>query len=395
MTSFDLVVDRRGTNSLKWTRYGRDVLPMWVADMDFAAPEPVREALRAAVDHGVFGYELPSRKLAEVVAARMLRLYGWRISPEMVVATPGIVAGFKAAARAVCGSGGGVLVQPPVYHPFLELPEHTGTVRQTAPLRQVDDVHTLKYEIDWKAFSAGLNSMNARTEMFLLCHPHNPTGQIYNRSELERIAEICLRSGAVICSDEIHSELVLGGAKHLPLAGIDSEIGKRAITLVSASKTFNVVGLFCGFAIIPDAALRKRYRTVLEHLALHVNSLGQIAAEVALSGVCDPWLEALRGYLTENRNLIVDFVANELQGVRVTVPDATYLAWLDFGDLIEAGRVVPDPHAFLLKQAKVALNPGTEFGPGGATFARLNFGCPRATLLEALERIKAAVRGTT
>jgi cystathionine beta-lyase len=394
MTSFDLVVDRRGTNSLKWTRYGRDVLPMWVADMDFAAPEPVREALRAAVDHGVFGYELPSRKLAEVVAARMLRLYGWRISPEMVVATPGIVAGFKAAARAVCAAGGGVLVQPPVYHPFLELPEHTGTVGQTAPLRQVSATHTLKYEIDWEAFSTGLNSRNARTEMFLLCHPHNPTGQIYSRSELERIAELCVRSGTVICSDEIHSELVLGEAKHLPLAGIDPEIGNRTITLVSASKTFNVVGLFCGFAIIPDAALRKRYRTVLEHLTLHVNSLGQIAAEVALSGVCDSWLEALRKYLTENRDLIVDFVAKELQGVRVTVPDATYLAWLDFGDLMQDGRVTPDPHSFLLKQAKVALNPGTEFGPGGATFARLNFGCPRATLLEGLERIRAAVRGT-
>jgi len=383
-------VDRRGTNSLKWTRYGNDVLPLWVADMDFAAPEPVREALRATIDHGIFGYEMPGRKLAETVAARMQRLYDWQVSPEMVLATPGIVAGFKAAARAACRPGGGVLVQPPVYHPFLELPEHTGTVGQTAQLRQMNDTHTLRYEIDWDAFSAGVNSRNTRTEMFLLCHPHNPSGHIYSRSDLERMAEICLRAGSVICSDEIHSELVLGGAKHVPLASIDPEIAKRTITLVSPSKTFNVVGLFCGFAIIPDPDLRARYRTVLQHLALHVNSLGLISAQVAMSGVCDPWLDALRRYLTENRDFLVNYVSKELPGVRVTVPDATYLAWLDFGELVKAGRVEPDVHAFFLKHARVALNPGSEFGPGGEAFARLNFGCPRATLAEALRRIKAA-----
>ena len=391
LPSFDEVPERRGTNSLKWTRYGKDVLPLWVADMDFPAPEPARQALQAALDHGVFGYEMPSRKLAETVAARMERLYQWPVSPDMIVATPGIVAGFNAAARAVCRPGEGVLIQPPVYHPFFEVPDHTGTIGQFAPLRQIEAEHTLRYEIDWNVFEAGLNSKNARTAMFLLCHPHNPTGQIYSRADLERMAEICLRNKAMICSDEIHSELLLGGARHLPIASLGPEIARRTITLVSPSKTFNLVGLFCGFAIIPDKELRMRFRRVLHDLALHVNSLGLIAAEAALSGACDPWLHELREYLTGNRDYLVNFVAHELEGVRVAVPEATYLAWLDFGALVQSGRVQPDPYRFLLEKAKIALNPGMEFGPGGEHFVRLNFGCARATLVEAMQRIKRAL----
>lgn len=393
MPSFDQVIDRRDTRSLKWTRYGRDVLPLWVADMDFPAPEPILQALHAAVDHGVFGYELPTLKLREAVAARMETLYGWKISPEMVVATPGIVAAFKVAARAVCRPGEGVLVQPPVYHPFLEVPEETGTVGQFAPLRQVKGQHTLRYEIDWRVFESAINSNGTRTGMFLLCQPHNPTGQIYTGAELERMAELCQHNGIGICADEIHSELLLGGARHVPLASLSSEIARRTITLVSASKTFNVVGLFCGFAIIPDPELRSRYRKVLDDLGLHANSLGLIAAEVALSGACDSWLKELRAYLTGNRDYVADFVTKELPGIRVTVPDATYLAWLDCEELVRNGKMSSDPHRFFLRQAKVALNRGADFGTGGENFVRLNFGCPRSTLAEALQRMKAALMG--
>jgi len=391
MTLFDERIDRRSTNSLKWTRYGEDVLPLWVADMDFAAPAAVRAALRAAIDHGVFGYELPSSKLAELVVARMDRLYGWKLSPEMVIATPGIVSAFRVAAGASCKAGEGILIQPPVYHPFIELPEHSGTAGQFATLRQVNEDHTVRYEIDWAAFESALNSNGVRTAMFLLCHPHNPTGQIYTRAELKRMARICLRNDTVICSDEIHSELLLGGAQHVPLACLDREIARRTITLVSPSKTFNVVGLFCGFAIVPNPELRARYRRVLRDLTLHVNSLGLISAQAAFSGECELWLKELRQYLTVNRDFLVDFVARELPAVRVTVPDATYLAWLDFGDLVRARKIPKDPQGFLLKKAKVGLNPGAEFGPGGEHFVRLNFGCPRATLAEALGRIRAVL----
>jgi cystathionine beta-lyase len=301
------------------------------------------------------------------------------------------VAAFKAAARAVCSPGEGVLVQPPVYHPFLEVPEETGTVGQLAPLRQVNGQNTLRYEIDWQVFESAFNSNGTRTGMFLLCHPHNPTGQIYTSAELERMAEICERNGTVICSDEIHSELLLGGARQVPLASLSPDIARRTITLVSASKTFNVVGLFCGFAIIPDSELRSRYRKVLDHLGLHANSLGLIAAEAALSGSCDSWLGELREYLTSNRDYVVDFVAKELAGIRVTVPEATYLAWLDCDELVRSSKGGPDPQRFFLRQAKVALNRGAEFGPGGEHFVRLNFGCPRSTLTEALQRMKAAL----
>jgi cysteine-S-conjugate beta-lyase len=391
LEDFDPVVNRRATHSLKWTRYSPEVLPLWVADMDFPAPKPIRDALHAAIDHGVFGYELLGRELTETVAARMRRLYDWAVAPEMVLATPGIVAGFNAATRAACRPGEGLLMQAPAYHPFFEVPRNSGTFAQVAPLRQVNERHTLRYEIDWTAFESAIHSQDARTAMFLLCHPHNPTGQVYSPQELQRMAEICRRENVVICSDEIHSELLLGGAKHVPLASLSPEFAQRTITLVSASKTFNVVGLFCGFAIIPEPALRARFQRVLHELVLHVNSLGFIAAQAAFSGACDPWLASLRKYLTGNRDYLLEFVAGQLPGVRVTVPQATYLAWLDFGELVRSGRATPDPYHFILERAKVALNPGAEFGPGGEHFVRLNFGCPRPTLAEALNRIKAGV----
>jgi cysteine-S-conjugate beta-lyase len=197
----------------------------------------------------------------------------------------------------------------------------------------------------------------------------------------------------VICSDEIHSELLLGQNRHPPLASINPEIARRTITLISPSKTFNLVGLFCGFAIITDPDLRARYRAVLHHTALHVNSFGLMAAEVACSGVCDKWLDALRAYLTANRDFVVEFTARHLAGVKVTVPQATYLAWLDFETPVRDGRIPSNVYRFLLEKAKVALNPGEEFGPGGENFVRLNFGCPRATLSEALERIRSALDG--
>jgi cystathionine beta-lyase len=387
---FDQVIERRGTNSLKWTRYGADVLPLWVADMDFPAPEAALSVLREKANHGVLGYELPSRKLSEAVAARLHRLYGWQVSPEAVLATPGVVAGFNLAARAVCQTGEGVLVQPPVYHPFLEVQELTGTVRQLAPLQAVTEGHRLRYEIDWALFEAGVNSEGARTAMFLLCQPHNPIGQIFSRQELAEMAARLLRNETVICSDEIHSELLLGGARNQPMATLSPEIEQQTITLFSSSKTFNLVGLFCGFAVIPNPELRKRYKRAMGQTVAHVNSFGLAAAEVAMSGVCDSWLEELRQYLTGNRDWLVEFVRRELPGVRITVPDATYLAWLDFGDYVRSGKIQGEPQRFLLERARVGLNPGTEFGPGGETCARLNFACPRSILAEAMERIRKA-----
>ncbi len=399
MTDFDTVINRRCSNSVKWKRYGEDVLPLWVADMDFGAPEPILEALHQAVEHGIFGYEFPTRKLGETVAARMEKLYGWRVNPEMVVATPGVIAGFYAAARTVCQTGQGILVQPPVYPPFLSVHKNSALVCQEAQLRMTTEGSILHYGVDFDEFGRAVNSGGAQTGMFLLCNPHNPTGQAYLQDDLRRMAEICLRNQLIICSDEIHSELLLGGSsnpsqeagRHTPIASLDPEIADRSITLIAPSKTFNVPGLFCAFAILPNPELLKRYKETLEQMAMHVTSLGLTAAQAAYSGACDNWLAELRTYLTGNRDFLSEYVRNEFEGIRLTNPEATYLAWLDCNELVRSGRIQGSPGEFFLKQAKVALNEGKEFGSGGEGFVRLNFGCPRKTLVEALERMKASL----
>jgi cystathionine beta-lyase len=389
--NFDAIVDRRSTNSVKWKHYGDDVLPLWVADMDFPAPEPVLVALRRAVEHGVLGYESPAKELFEIVADRMDNLYGWRVSPEMVVATPGVIAGFNAAARTVCTTGQGILVQPPIYPPFLSVHKNAGLVRQDAPLCMKVEETTLRYQVDFETFDRAIHSGDAQTGMFLLCNPHNPTGQVYSRDDLIRMAEICQRNNIFVCSDEIHSELLLDGAQHIPLASLSDDISDRTITLIAPSKTFNVAGLHCAFAIITNEKLLKGYQQTLEQMAMHVNSLGLVAAHAAFSGACEDWLAGLRIYLTANRDYLLEYVKHELKGIRVTAPQATYLAWLDCNELIKSGRMNSSPHEFFLKEARVALNDGKEFGPGGEGFVRLNFGCPRKTLEDALERMKAAL----
>lgn len=384
--NFDVTPDRRQTNSGKWTYYAEDVLPMWVADMDFPAPPPILDALHQAVSHGVLGYELPTEALKETVASRMEKLYGWQVDPQAVVATPGIVSGFNVAAKALCEPGEGYLIQPPVYMPFNDLQKNHGFIRQEAPLTRNAAGGRLHYQLDWDSFQAGFNSLGSRTRMFLLCNPHNPTGQIYSQDELVRMAEICLEKEVVIVSDEIHCELLLGGRQHTPLATLSSEFASRTMTLVAPSKTFNVPGLFCGFAIIPEAGLRERFVKVLEHMTLHVSSLGLIAAQTAFSGACDDWLAELRLHLTANRDFVVDYVEKNMPGLRTTVPDATYLCWFDC-----AALNLSDPYKFFLRHAKVALNDGIPFGTGGKGFVRFNFGTSRSLVTQGLDRMKKAI----
>ena len=306
----------------------------------------------------------------------MEALYGWQVSPESVVATPGVVAGFTIAARSSCTAGQGILIQPPVYPPFLMVNEWAGLVRQDAPLVVETGGCSLRYGVDFDIFQRAIHSGESKTGMFLLCNPHNPTGQAYGREDLMRMAELCLKNDVVICSDEIHSELLLDGTKHIPIATLGPEIADRTITLVAPSKTFNVPGLFCGFAIIPNRELLERYKKTIECMAMHVNSLGLVAAQAAFSGACEAWLAALRDYLTGNRDFLVEFVKSELAGIRTTIPEATYLAWLDCTGLVKTGRISGTPHEFFLAQARVALNEGKEFGPGGEGFVRLEFWLP-------------------
>jgi cystathionine beta-lyase len=380
---FDQRIERRHTDSIKWQAVDSDVLPMWVADMDFRSPDAVVQALHERVAHGVFGYPAAAAELSEVICDRLERLYYWRVTPEQIVYLPGLVTGLSVVCRAMGAPGEGVVMQTPAYMPFLSAPGNQGLRAQTARLAAVIEGRTMRYELDDDAFEAAITP---ETRLFLMCHPHNPIGQEFAPSELSRLAHICLRHNLVICSDEIHGDLMLDEARHTPLAALAPEIAERAITLMAPSKTFNLAGLSCSFAIIQNPELRQRFSKAGEGLVPVLNVLGQTAA-LAAYRAGDEWLTELRRYLTANRNALLTFVAEQLPALRSTVPQATYLAWLDCRD---AG-LPSNPAEFFLKEARVALNDGPAFGPGGEGFVRLNFGCPRAQLMEALERMRAAL----
>lgn len=382
--NFDRVPNRRLPGVLnKWTFYPKDLLPMWVADMDFPAPDPILRALRQALKHGVLGYELASSTLLETVAARMEQLYHWKVKPESIVPVTGIVSGFNVAARAFGSSKKGYLVQPPVYNEFHEIKNNVQIPQFDAPLIKNVKGNILRFEIDWDAFRKQVKKAN----IFLLCNPHNPLGKVFSRRELARMAEICLENNVLIVSDEIHSELLLEDKKFTPLAKLSSEVANRTVTLVAPSKTFNVPGFFCGFAIIPNPELRERYAKVVQNLRIHVSSFGLRAAQVAFSGQCDGWLKELRSYLKGNRDFLVDYVTENMPGVRITVPEATYLAWLDFTQL----DLKPSPFEFFFEKAKVALSDGAIFGETGKGHVRLNFGTSRKILKQGLDPMSKAL----
>jgi cystathionine beta-lyase len=376
---FDRLPARRDSDSNKWRKFPADVLPLWVADMDFASPPAVVAALRARVEHGFFGYLVERPELQEAVAERVGKRYGWRVDPEAVMPLPGVIAGFNLALRALTQPGDGLLVQTPVYPPILRAAGNHGLTRDGHALTRAGDG---RYAVDPDTFAAAIQP---RTRAFLLCNPHNPVGRSFDGRELEAMAEACLRRELWIVADEIHCDLLFDGRQHVPVATLAPEVEQRTVTLIAPSKTFNVPGLKCAVAVVPNAALRARLAAAVSDLVPKINVLGHTAA-VAAYREGDDWLEALLRYLQANRDFLVREVAARLPGVRVTAPEATYLAWLDCR---ETG--LADPYAFFLSEAKVALNDGTSFGPGGEGFVRLNFGCPRALLADALGRMAGAL----
>jgi cystathionine beta-lyase len=305
------------------------------------------------------------------------------VKPEAVVAVTGIVSGFSVAARAFPAAQKGILIQTPVYNEFHEVKNNVGIPQIDVPFIRSVQGNILHYEIDWDLFKERAKQAG----MFLLCNPHNPLGMIFSPKDLLRMAEICIENDVLMVSDEIHSELLLDNNTFTPLAKLSPEIAKRTITLVAPSKTFNVPGLFCGFAIIPDKELRLQYSKTVEKLRLHVSSMGLHAAKVGFSGQCDGWLQELRKYLTGNRDFLVEYVTKYMPGVKTTIPDATYLAWLDFTEL----NLKKSPYDFFLKNARVGLSNGTIFGENGAGHVRLNFGTSRKILKQGLDRIRKSL----
>jgi cysteine-S-conjugate beta-lyase len=379
---FDRPPARRGSDSLKWQRYG-DALPLWVADMDFAAPEPVLAALHDRVRHGVFGYGAPPVELTEVLCARMAERYRWTVEPEQIVYLPGLVSGLNVVCRAIGAPGDEVLVQAPVYPPFLTAPGQQERRLVTAELTAEARAGRRYYTFDDDAFAAAIGP---RTRLFILCHPHNPVGRVFDVEELRRLAMLCERHKLTICSDEIHCDLLFDGRRHTPFATLSPDIAQRCVTLMAPSKTFNIPGLGASFAIIQNPELRRCFQQALRGIVPDANVLGLTAALAAYQHG-GAWLRDLLDYLAANRAFLVDAIDRTLPGLRTTVPEATYLAWLDCRD---AG-IPGNPHRFFLERAGVALNDGATFGPGGAGFVRLNFGCARATLAEGLERMRAAL----
>jgi cysteine-S-conjugate beta-lyase len=380
---FDRVIDRRNTESSKWHKYGDGVLPLFVADMDFRSPEAVVRALRDRVEHGVFGYGYGVERspLHEVVAARLLQRYGWRISPDAVVLIPGVIPGFNVACRVLASPGDGLLIQAPAYPPILRVPGNVGVRADIVQLRREPDG---RYVVDADAFESAIHR---RTKVFLLCNPHNPVGRVFEVAELRRMAETCLRRGLTICADEVHCDLIFPGHRHLPIASLDPEISDRTITLMAPTKTYNLAGLKCSVAIIPNAELRDRFLAARVDLVQAVNILGYTAALAAYRDG-QGWLDELLLYLEANRDFLVEYVRSRLPGISTAAPEATYLAWLDCRAASLPGN---DPYTFFLEHAGVALNDGTTFGPGGGGFVRLNFGCPRSILAEALDRMRQAL----
>jgi cystathionine beta-lyase len=380
---FDQLIDRRRTESSKWHHYDADVVPLPVADMDFVSPEPVVRALRERVKHGVFGYGTLTPEFYDVVLAHLKGRYNWEISAESIVVLPGVIAGFNLACRAIAQAGEGLLQLTPLYPPMLRAPGNIGLYAHQVSLTQQANG---QYTIDFDALEAAIQP---HTRVFMMCNPHNPVGRVWQRHELERLAEICLRHHLDICADEIHCDILFDHHVHVPIATLDAAVAERTVTLMSPSKTYNLAGLHCAFAIIPNAALRERFiaqRLDLVHRM--VNILGYTAMLAAYRDG-QAWLDQVLHYLQANRDAVQAYVESHLSGVAMHAPEGTYLAWLDCR---RAGIPGNDPQAFFLQQARVALNNGLDFGTDGAGFVRLNFACPRAQLINALERMRHALQ---
>lgn len=378
---FDFLPNRRTSDSMKWLEFEEDVLPMWVADMDFLSPPAVISALQERVAHGVFGYGSHKPPLVEVIVERIQRLYCWQITPEDVVLLPGVMPGVNLACMAICEEDQGVLVQTPVYTPILMAAKTTGRLPQEAPLTADEAGY---YSVDWEVFEKAIDE---DTRLFILCNPHNPTGRVFRQDELHHMAEICLRKGVTICSDEIHCDLIYPDHTHLPIASLDQEIAQNTITLMAPSKTYNLAGLKCSYAIIQNPELRKKYVRAARGIIGSVNLFGLTAALAAYQEG-EPWLEELLRYLTHNRDLLDQFIKSHMPGISMLKPEGTYLAWLD----CRQSPIPGYPGEFFLNNARVALNDGKIYGKEGQGFVRLNYGCPQGMLLQALERMEKAIK---
>ncbi|MHB8807043.1 MAG: MalY/PatB family protein [Anaerolineaceae bacterium] len=379
--NFDNIIDRLHSDSIKWNVFPEDVLPMWVADMDFLSPPAVINTLVERTQHGVFGYAAEPKDMDEIVIRWISNQYKMQVEPQHLLYVPGVVTGLNMASRAFLSPGDGLMFQTPIYPPFFGIGGPIDLQNHTVDLVQKTDG---SYVIDFHALEKGLKK---NTKMFLLCNPHNPVGRVFTRPELEQIAAFCSQHDLLLCSDEIHCDLIYAGSTHIPIMSLGEDIAQRMVMLIAPSKTFNIAGLGFSVMIIKNKDLMDQMKRTFSGILPHPDLLAVQAARAAyLSG--HAWLQELISYLQGNRDYLYEFVRSELPGISMVKPEGTFLAWLDcrtmpFGD---------DPFSFFLTNAKVGLNNGIDFGSAGKGFVRLNFACPRVTLEEGLTRMQQAVQ---
>ena len=373
---FDRSVERRDTASMKWDKYkGKDIIPLWVADMDFCSPPAVIDALQRRIAHGVFGYTIPPPDLNKIVVAMLEAEYGWSVQPQWLVWLPGLVTGLNVACRAVGEDNDAVMTATPVYPPFLSAPGNSRRRLVKVPLREQQN----RWGFDFDRLESAITP---DTRLFLLCNPHNPVGRVFTHDELKVLAAICEKHNIVICSDEIHCGLLLDSDKtHIPTATLAPEVAQRTITLMSPSKTFNLPGLGCAFAVISEEKLRCRFIAAMAGIVPLVNAMGFTAAAAAYRD-CSDWQAGLLDYLRANRNHVAQAI-KAMPLLSLAPVEATYLAWIDI-----RSSDLRNPVKFF-EDAGVGLQDGLEFD--GRGFVRLNFGCARALLEKALKRMASAM----
>lgn len=390
---FDRILSRKNTNSVKWDAIGtifgsEDVIPMWVADMDFPAARPVVEALEKRTGHEFYGYTQPGLGLIEAVVERMERKFGWQIKPEWIVFTPGVIPSLNIAVRSLTHPGDGVILQEPVYYPFFPVVKQNGCQIVTNELKLSGGHYTMDFiDLENKFHTeTGMRYTPSRVKTIILCNPQNPVGRIWNREELSRIGEIVIGHGATVISDEIHCEILFKGYKHTPFASISEAFEQNCIVCMAPSKTFNLAGLQASSIIIPNKKIRDSFNEAI--VGIPGPNLFGLAAMEAAYRYGDEWLEQLLDYLGKNLQFTLEYFVHKIPGITVIKPQATYLLWLDCRALELDDMKLRD---FMREKARVGLDDGFLFGAGGSGFQRMNIACPRAILEEALHRIEIAV----
>ncbi|WP_273130333.1 MalY/PatB family protein [Bacillus weihaiensis] len=389
MSRFDQLINRKNTSSVKWDYSKKlfgvdDVLPMWVADMDFKAPEEVINALHARIDHGIFGYTMPGKSMEEAIIQWVEKRHHWKVDSRWMTYSPGIVTALSLAISAYTDPTDKIVVQSPVYYPFFEMAKKH---KRDVLYNELHLTEQHRYEIDFEDLEIKLSQ--PETTMFILCNPHNPGGRVWSKDELLQIGELCLKHHVLLISDDIHSDLLLFQHEYTPIASLREDIARNTITCIAPSKTFNLAGLQASVLLIPDESLKKKYIEAQQLYGLMtLNTLGTEAMEAAYRHG-EAWLDELIVYIEENVTIVKEYLAEQLPHIRVMDPESTYLLWLDVRSF---NKTDDELKKLLLHKGQLALEPGSKFGQNGAGFLRMNIACPKETLHQGLIRLVTALK---